>query len=230
MTFEEKLAQAFKETLDERTENLMNVEKKHRFSLAYRLWERKMLRDLRRNRYDKKWTLRKARYAVTAMFASFVLLIGVTVSAAVVISSRFAFEDTFDYSKLLIDAHPSDKTTFEEYYGLPEEDGWELTYHDLLHSGTWLKLNYQRGDTKIIFSQKTIHEGSMRQFYDKKANVEILSLYSENDGFLVTPKEGDSSICWIYDGYFFEIIGELDKEEAIKLAYSTKIIDLPSFF
>ena len=35
MTVEEKLAQAFKETFDERTERVMKIEKKHRFSLAY---------------------------------------------------------------------------------------------------------------------------------------------------------------------------------------------------
>ena len=59
MTVEEKLAQAFKETFDERTERVMKIEKKHRFSLAYRLWERKMLRDLRRGRCDNSWTLKK---------------------------------------------------------------------------------------------------------------------------------------------------------------------------
>lgn len=230
MKFEEKLAQAFKETHDERAKRLMKIEKKHRFSLSYKLWERKMLRDLRRNRYDKHWTLRKARYAVTAMIAAISLFIGGTAYAAVIISRRFAFDDTLYYSKLLIETHPSDKTTFEEYYGLPEEDGWELTYYDFMHLNTMLKLKYNRGDTMVIFCQRIIHEGDMRHINTKEANIEMLALYSENDGFLVTPKEGDASIFWIYDGYFFEIVGDFDKEEAIKLAYSTIIIDLPPNF
>lgn len=228
--FDKKLKQAFEETREERAERLMTVEKKHRFSLAYRIWERKMLRDLRRNRVDKRWTLRRAKYAVAAMATALALLIGGTTYAAIYMTGRFSFEERVDYSKLLIDAHPSDKTTFEEYYGLAEEDGWEITYHDLMHFETTLKLKYQRGDTTVIFFQNIIHEGNMRQFYDKEADFEMLSLYSENDGFLVTPKEGDVFICWVYDGYYFEILGDFNKEEAINLVYSTKVIDFTPTF
>lgn len=230
MKFEDKLSQAFKETLDERTERLMKVEKKHRFSLSYKMWERKMLRDLRRNRVDKRWTLRKARYAVTAMFAAFALLIGGTTYAAISMTGRFSFKDTVDYAKLLVEKYPSDKTTFEEYYGLPQEDGWEITYADLEHSKTQLRLKYKRGDSIVIFLQKLVHEGNMGQFYDKNADVEILSLYSDTDGFLIKPEKGDASICWVYDGYFFRIVGDFDKEEAINLAYSTKNIEIPEKF
>lgn len=230
MKFEDKLAQAFKETLDERTEKLMKVEKKHLFSLAYRLWERKMLRDLRRNRVDKRWSLKRARYAAAAMITAFALLIGGSAYAAIIISSRFAFEDTVDYTRLLVEKHPSDKTTFEEYYGLPQEDDWEITYADLEHFNTQLRLKYKRGDSMVIFLQKLVHEGNMEQFYDKNADVEILSLYSDTDGFLIKPEKGDASICWVYDGYFFRIVGDFDKEEAINLAYSTKIIEIPEKF
>ena len=126
MTVEEKLAQAFKETFDERTERVMKIEKKHRFSFAYRLWERKMLRNLRHGRCDKSWTLKKARRTVAAITIAFSLLIGGTAYAAVALIGRYGFVDKVDYSKVLIETHHSDKTTLEEYYGLTEEDGWEL--------------------------------------------------------------------------------------------------------
>lgn len=223
MTFEEKLAQAFKESLDERTERLMKIEKKHKFSLAYRLWERKMLRDLKKDRYDSRWTLQKAKYSVTAMAAAFSLLIGTTAYAAIVMVGRYAFVDKIDYSKMLIEAHPSDKTTLEEYYGLPEEDGWELIDYDIMHFST--TLIYKRCDKMLTFDQTIIYDGSMGNIDTERADIEMLSLYSENDGFVLDFKEKGTLIFWIYDGYLLEISGDIDKNEAINLAYSTKIIE-----
>ncbi len=225
MTFEEKLAQAFKETFEERTERLMKIEKKHRFSLAYRLWERKTLRDLRRGRRDKLWTLRKARYFVTAMTAAFSLLIGGTAFAAIAMIGRYGFENKVDYSKVLIETHPSDKTTLEEYYGLPEEDGWVID--DFCADNYASMISYTRDDLKVIFEQSLIHEGNMGHINTEKADIEMLSLYEENDGFVLEFRDDWSLIYWINDGYLLEISGNIDKNEAINLAKSTKIVDLP---
>lgn len=223
MTFEEKLAQAFKETFEERSEQLMKIEKKHRFSLAYRLWERKTLRDFRRNRLDKGWTLRKARYAVTSAIIAASLLIGGTVYAAIAAVGRYSFEDKVDYSKVIIEKHPSDKTIIEEYYGLPEEEGWELVNYTIFNHSTML--NYQQGDVKICFNQNLIHDGTMSNISTDRAAIEPLSLYEENDGFLLD-FGNNILLYWIYDGYLLSIDGNVDKNEAIKLAYSTKIVDL----
>ncbi len=228
MTVEEKLAQAFKETFDERTERIMKIEKKHRFSLAYRLWERKMLHDIRRGRCNGRWTLKKARYAVAALIAVFSLLIGGTAYAAVIIIGRYGFENKVDYSKMLIETHPSDKTTFEEYYGLPEEDDWKCT--DSYAGTAFTTLNYERGDIKISFVQRIIHEGNMGQINTEKADIEMLSLYSENDGFVLEFRDDWSSMYWIHDGYLLEIDGNLNKTEMMNLAYSTKIIDSTIIF
>ncbi|MCM1277100.1 MAG: hypothetical protein NC299_17360, partial [Lachnospiraceae bacterium] len=35
--------------------------------------------------------------------------------------------DKKEYSKMFIESLSSDKTKIEEYYGLPVEDGWEVT-------------------------------------------------------------------------------------------------------
>lgn len=222
MTFDDILRQALYETADERTAQMLKVEKKHRFSLAYRLWERKTLRDLRRGRHNGRWTLKKARYAVAVMVSAFSLLIGVTAFAAV--TGRFVFKDKADYSKVIMEAHPSDKTVIKEYYGLPEEDGWELTDHNIVRFSS--SLNYKRGDTKISFTQEIIENGSMGNISTDRAEVEMLSLYEENDGFLLDFGNDDTLIYWIYDGYLFNFAGNINKKEAINLAYSTKIIDL----
>lgn len=221
MTFDEKLTQALGEMFEERVEQSLSDKSKHRFSLAYRLWERKTLRDLCRGHCNERWTLKRARYIVAAMTATLSLLIGGTAYAAVVIIGRYGFVDKVDYSKVLIENHPLDKTFFEEYYGLPEEDGWELL--DSYLDETWSILNYKRGDIKINFSQEIIHAGTMNNISTDRAKVEMLSLYEENDGF-VLEFEDATLIYWIYDGYLFEIFGNTNKNEAINLAHSTKII------
>jgi len=227
MTFEEKMAQAFKETFDERTERLMKIEKKHRFSLAYKLWERKTLRDLRRGRRDKLWTLRKARYAVAAMTAAFSLLICGTAYAAIVMIGRYGFVNKVDYSKVLIENHPSDKTTLKEYYGLPEEDGWVID--DFYADDYGSMIMYTCNDINVTFVQNVIHEGNMGNINTEKADIEMLSLYEENDGFVLEFDDG-TLIYWIYDGYLLKISSNINKSEAINLAKSTKIVNFPKIF
>ena len=53
----------------------------------------------------------------------------------------------------------------------------------------------------------------------------MLSLYEENDGFLLDFGNNETLIYWIYDGYLLRFMGNINKSEAINLAYSTKIIE-----
>ena len=228
MTFDEIMKQALAETIDERLEQMRTVTPKPKFSLSYRLWERKTIRDLNRNRRNEHWTLKRARYIVAAMTVVCSLLIGGTAYAAVALIGRFGFEDKTDYSKVLIETHPSDKTTFEEYYGLPEEDGWELTNSYIGKSFTLL--NYERGDIKIRFVQEIINNGTMGNISTDRAEIEPLSLYEENDGFVLDFGNDDTLLCWIYDGYLFILSGNMHKTELINLAYSTKTVDLQKKF
>ena len=227
MTFDEIMKQALSETIDDRLEQMQTVTPKPKFSLSYRLWERKTLRDLQRDRRNEHWTLKRARYIVVAMMVLLSLLIGGTAYAAVVLNGRFGFEDRVDYSKMLIETHPSDKTVIEEYYGLPEDDGWELVEHNAVNYSS--TSNYRRGDIKITFLQETIHSGTMGNISTDRAEVEWLSLYEENDGF-VLEFDDTSLIYWIYDGYLLGIFGNIDKNEAIKLVYSTKIVEFTKKF
>ncbi len=221
MTFDEMLKQALSETVDERIEKMLNVKPKPRFSLSYRLWERKTIKSLSRNRYDSRWTLHKARHVVTALAIAAAIVLSLTACAVVNLAiGRFSFDDKIDYSKLFIENLSSDKTYFEEYYGLPEEDGWIVTNYGELSYCTVIE--YTRGNESVVFSQEIIID-NMRIVNTENAVVEPMSIYEENDGFFIRFKRDNCGLWWIYDGYLFNLIGNLDKSELVNLVHSTKI-------
>lgn len=222
MNIDKIIAGALEEEFEERIKQCSDDTEKIRFSLSYRLWEYKALRNLRKNRYNSRWTLRRAKYAVTAMIAAVSLLIGTTVYAAVALG-RYSFEAKQEYSKLFIDKLSSDKTSFEEYYGLPEENGWELTNYDIMKYSTMLK--YKCGEKSVDFSQSIIQEGNMGNINTEKAEIEPISLFTENDGFILVFSDDLCAVYWLYDGYLLDLSGNITKDEAINLAHSTKIIN-----
>lgn len=222
MTFNEKLKQALAENHDERMNCLAITEKNHKFSLAYRIWERRMLKNLRSGRPAPVWSLRKVRRVLTISFfvaaVTFILTAGAVVGITI---GRFSFNDKREYSELFMTNLPSDKTGFEEYYGLPEEDGWIIVYQDT--NDITIFTNYERGDKKITLEQ-TIISGNMGTVNTENAVIEPMSLYGENDGFFIAFQHGDCGLYWIYDGYLFNLSGNLDKNELANLACSTKIV------
>lgn len=54
--------------------------------------------------------------------------------------------------------------------------------------------------------------------------VEPMALYEENDGFFIKHQNGSCSLYWLYNGYLFDLGGNITKKEAIDLALSTKTI------
>lgn len=222
MNIDEMIAEAFKEEFEERVKQSACNTKKHRFSLSYRLWERKMLRNAGRGRVNTRWTVKRMRAAVASVAAAAFILVGGTAYAAVNIW-RYSFDTKPEYSKLFIDNLSSDKTSIEDYYELPEEDGWKIIDYYADDIGT--AIQYENGDRRIVFRQEVIIYIDTIHINTEDAVVEPLSLFEENDGFFVAFKDGDCGIFWIYDGFFFEMLGNINKNEAINLAYSTKIAD-----
>lgn len=221
MTFDEKLKQALAENHNERMSRSIAVEKKHRFSLAYKLWERKILRDHRSNRLYNRWTLHKARRIVTALTITAAIVLSLTACVIADLAiGRFSFDDKRDYSKLFMDSLSSDKTQIEEYYGLPEEDGWIIdNYGDLEDQ---ILISYKRGEKIVSFEQAIIKNGNMGNVNTENAVVEPMAIFEDNDGFFIEFQNGDCGLWWIYDGYLFHAAGNLNKEELINLAHSTK--------
>lgn len=222
MNIDEIIAAALEEEFEERVEQYRADTKKHRFSLAYRLWEYKTLRALRKDRHNNLWTLRKARHVVAAAVIATSLLIGTTVYAAVAMG-RYYFDTKPDHSRLFIENLSSDKISFEEYYGLPEEDGWEII--DRYIDDTEILVNYKNGEKKVTFGQRIITEGTIGNINTENTVVESMSLYEENDGFFIRHQSGSCSLYWLYDGYLFDLGGNITKTEAINLAFSIIIIN-----
>lgn len=223
MTFEEKLKQALAESFEERVEQNLADSKKHRFSLAYRIWERKTLKNL--HCPGKRLTVRMVRTSLAAASVCLCLLIGVSAYALISVG-RFSFQTKPDHSNLFIENVSSDKTRIEEYYGLPEEDGWEiLDFNETIVSTL---IGYKNGEKKVTFGQRLI-DGYISNVNTENAEIEPISLYEENDGFFIRFQGGDCGIYWIYDGYLFDLGGNITKDEAINLALSTKIVDFENF-
>ncbi|MCM1062425.1 MAG: DUF4367 domain-containing protein [Eubacterium sp.] len=222
MNIDDMIAAALKEEFEERAEKYSADAEKHRFSLSYKLWEHKILRDLRRDRVNMCWTLKKARAAVALWLAAAFVLVGGTVFAAVNMG-RYAFDTNPEYSKLFIENVYSDKTSIEEYYGLPNDDGWQMV--DRYADNMGAVLNYENGDKKVTLRQDII-DGNMGHINTEDAVVEPVSLHEENDSFFIAFKGGGGGLYWTYEGYFFRLLGNITKNEAINLAYSIKIINL----
>lgn len=223
MTFDEKLALALRDTAEERSRQMSVVTKKHRFSLSYRLWKYKTLKDLRKRRYDSRWTLHKARRIVISALAVAIVLFATTACAVVGLTfGRFSFDDKREYSELFMANLSSDKTCIEEYYGLPEEDGWQLV--DYSTTETQTLLIYRCGEKSVSFCQDVIRE-NMGNINTENTVVEPMSLYEENDAFFIAFQGGNCGLWWTYDGYLLHIVGNIAKDEATNLAHSTKIVD-----
>lgn len=224
MTFEEKTALAFAETAEERTAQFLTMEKTHKFSLAYRLWERRTLKNLAKNRINARWTLRRAKYAVVSLLAAAFVLLGTTVYAVGITIGRYGFDTKPDYSRLLIEKADTDKTVIEEYYELSDESGVKVI--DCFQDEMMSVINYELDNKKITFSQMTIM-GNMGNLNTENAVIEPISVYEENDGFFIIFQEnGGCGLYWIYNGYLFNILGNITKKEALDLAHSTKIVQI----
>ena len=222
MTFDEIMKQALNETIDERLNQMLAITPKPKFSLSYRIWEYKTLKDFRKNQCDNGWTLRKARRVVTTVMLATTIVLALTACTVVGITTgRFSFDNKHDYSELFTASLSSDKTCIEEYYGLPKEDGWEIL--ELNKTIVSTLINYKKGEKKVYFGQRLIH-GYIGNVNTENAKIEPLSLYEENDGFFIEYQSGECGIYWIFDGYLFDLGGNITKNEAINLALSTKIV------
>lgn len=221
MTFDEMLRTSLSKTFEARGREIFEVPEKHRFSFCYRLWEYRTLKSLEKKRFNSRWTLKKARYAVASVSIAVSLMLATSVYAVGAVIGRYNFDDRTEYSKLFIENLASDKTTFEEYYGLSEEDGWKITDYTVFTSS--LFVNYECDEKKVLFVQNVIN-GDMGNINTENAVVEPMSLYENDDGFFLEfQKTTDVGLYWIYDGYLFSLFGNINKEEAVNLAYSIKI-------
>lgn len=225
MTFDEIMKQALGETIDERLEQMLAVTPKPKFSLSYRIWERKTLKNLSKNRYDSSWTLRKTRHVVTVVIIAMIAVFMLTAcSVGIMMFGRFSLKPINDYLELYIAGMSSDKTRLEEYYGLSDEDGWEIEYIHKHKDQTSISVAYERDCKNVTIHQQLITDPM--GYGNPETEYEPTTVYDKNDGFFISFDDGDIGLYWVQYGYFFSMYGNLDKDELLNLAHSIKIIDI----
>ncbi|MCH5203653.1 MAG: DUF4367 domain-containing protein [Oscillospiraceae bacterium] len=212
MTFDALIAQGIRDTLEEKCAERRVYGKTHRFSLAYKIGRRNIVRS-RIN--STPLSLRKIRVILIAVILTIFALTGFGIWQQL---GGFSFSLFNDHSKVSYSAD-NFKTTIEEIYGLPEE--YEL-------------LNISLNDFNVVASYKVNDEtvtlfqqiGSLSYDVNTENFVAEYLTINGNDGYYIKNiVGGDNYVAWITDGYQFSIFGKIDKNTAVSLAKSLKIRD-----
>ena len=220
MTFDEKLALALRETGGARYEQY-SVGRKHHFSLAYRLWRGRTIRSYGAEAaYSGRLTLRQMRHALLAIMLAGMALLG---AAAYAVGSAIWYQLSHreDHSRMSVFCTSSDKEIIEEYYGLPEEDGWKIDY---CYANDTLAITvYKRGEEKVFLSQIVVNKRTWN-INTEEVPAERISIFTEDDG-LFLKYDDEYTLIWFNDGCIFEMVGKFTKNEAVDMAKSMKKVE-----
>ena len=208
MTFDELIAQAIRETLDEKCAEYCTDEKKHHFSLAYKIARRNTIISARKR---KPLSIRRIRYILLAILFVLFALLGFSLWRTL---GGFSFKVFKDHSKVYT-SNDIVKTEIEEIYGLPEEYelirtilGEEFVSSKYLVNGETVTLNQHLASD--IVNANTENE-----------NAEYITVHG-NDGYYINMID-INALGWSMDGYQFLLYSKLDKNTVLNLAKSLKI-------
>ena len=216
-SFEERMALCQKEI----------EENPHRFSLAYKIRKRSIIRLARRYEKTKEpsaerhfMPLRKLALIMAIIAAAVILSVGAY--AAYLIINGFVFDRHNEYSDvtLNISEYPL-KDSIAELYWLPPESGCECVVEMI--DDEFAAYNYEWNGHEIAFTQYTKFAAE----HYLKLNTESANVYevniNGNNGFITTlyreKTDETKGIIWVTDGYIFSISSPLIKEnDLMKLA------------
>lgn len=211
-------------------------EKPHRFSLAYRIRKKSIIR-LAKKHWERPASCAPCKPSkILTAEKSYIPLKKLAVIISVIISAvffavaagaiyfgarGFIFDVYNTHSNVSVDFSMYDiKDTIEEVYRLPVESGYECV-DEILHNMV-VNSQYKCGDTTVNFIQNT------RLFAESYImNTENSDVYeveiNGSVGFVMTHHiENNADFCdilWIYDGYLFELCGTgIESEKLIELA------------
>ena len=210
MTFDDLIAQAIRETMEEKRAEYHLDEKKHHFSLAYKIRRESMIRSRRKK---APISVRKIKYILLTIILSLFVLTGYSLWRHF---GGFSFNVLKDHSKVYYSGDDV-KTSIEEIYGLPEE--YELL--SIVSSNYNVYSEYLL-DGEIITLRQTLIS-SLEYINTEKKNVEYLSINGNNGYYINNVVDNDSYISWIMGGYWFYLSGNFDKNTAVVLVKSLKI-------
>lgn len=201
-------------------------ENPHRFSLAYKIRKRSIIRLARRYEKTKEpsaerhfMPLRRLALIIAIIAAAVILSVGAY--AAYLIINGFVFDMHETYSNVTIDFSEYElKDTITEIYKLSSESGVE--YVSSVVDDEMVLSKYQLNGKNIILTQYT-------KYYVKIgliANTEDSNIYkisiSANDGYVmlrhIENGPDRTSIMWVMNGYVFLISSEkCTRDELIEL-------------
>ena len=198
-------------------------ENPHRFSLAYKIRKRSILRLVERHETEKPHTERhymplKRLALLIAIFAAAVVL-SVGVYAAYLIINGFVFDRHEEYSDVGLDISEYQlKDSINELYWLPPESGCECVSKAI--DNEFAVYYYKLNDNDIVFTQYTKFAAE----HYLKLNTENANIYgvnvNGNNGFITTvyrEKEDKTNriVVWVMNGYFFSISCPLTEESGL---------------
>ena len=164
---------------------------------------------------------------VILLAAAISLIISGTAYAGMTVAGKLFVRNNYGSVRVFIEQHPTDKTFLEKYYFLPEDCGWEFVDIAADHDN-FRYTRYERDGYRVAFQQTAIFDDGIidLDWRTQNADIETLSLWEENDA-IVFELYGDDFkygrkryLYWVRDGYLFSLQGTINREDAIRLAYS----------
>lgn len=214
MSSNDNLSRAFSEINAERYDEFFKPGPKHRFSLAYTINRRRLIRKTNSNSFAsyRPMSIRQMRFVLIAVILSLIALTGFCTYRVV---NGFGLHIYYTHSAVNFDNIENPAVDFSRIYGI---EGLEPLNTEKLHST--IKSEYSVDDKTFYFSQFLTEVNYCVDTENK--TVEPINI-NENNGFYI--EDGvDLILLWENDGYIFTIIGNIDKNTAINLAESTKIL------
>ncbi len=209
MTFDELIAQGILDTLDEKCAQYHTNERKHHFSFAYKVNRRRTIRAYKKR---KPFTVRKLKYALLMVILLLFALVGFGIWRQ---HGKFSFNVFSDHSDVRIKSDNS-KAKIEEVYVLPDE--YELLSMESGEYDVWS--TYLINGEEIVISQD-------KQSVEHNANTENRTTeyftINDFDAFYIQISDNYAELTWLFDGYSFNISGNIDKNCAVNLAKSLKV-------
>lgn len=207
---------AFSDTLSERYEVFCENPVNHRFSLAYKMKKRAFIKRCGRGQAQPVhyMPVMRIKFVVLAIVLAVAMLMGFSLFHNV---DGFSFQKYPEYSKVYIHGADRLRPSVEVAYLIPEEYGYTVSHKVI--SDEHISMKYTNSEKEFTFAQ-SVNAGTI-QVNTEGYFVEEIQI-NGNDGFYIQ-MDDEAYLMWVEDGYVFEIVGEIDKDEAIKLAETTKI-------
>lgn len=171
----------------------------------------------------RKITPKKLFVCITAAIIA-ACIMGMSVGAVRDFLKNF-FMDMFDTHTVVQSANYDEApTSIESIYSLAFPDGFELTYKDELYEWSpFVSYHYYKDNEYIYFNQ------TVKSIYDVNINTEGHTLQyidiNGSDGYILDLDNDEFLITWDNGDYIFDLIGNIGKDELIKLAKSVQEVE-----